>query len=478
MRLGANALQPGPRTKVAAVDSLEQRARRSFFHPFTSIAEQQTKGPHVFASASGILVRDAAGREYIDGMAGLWCVNVGYDRAEIGRAMAEQVGQLSYYHSFAGAANGPAIELADRLARLAPGDLNKVFFGCTGSDANETQIKLVWQYNNLLGRPKRKKIIARQGGYHGVTLGAVSMSALPHLHAHFDVPLDRFIHVEKPHYYWGAKEGMTEREFSAHLAADLEARIVREGPETVAAMIVEPVMGAGGVIVPPEGYFAAIQPIVRKYDLLLIADEVICGFGRLGEWFGSTAFGIQPDLMTCAKGLSSGYAPISAAIVSDRIWEVFRDASPKSGPFGHGFTYSAHPVCAAAALANLDIVEREGLVGNAARVGAYFQQRLRAAFAKHPLVGEVRGMGLIAGIELVADKWTKKPFDLALGRARQLSACAMDEGLICRPIYNTIAFAPPLIVTESDIDEIVARLARAMDTFAGKLGLGELDATT
>jgi L-2,4-diaminobutyrate transaminase len=454
--------------------TLAERDKRSMLHPFTSIAEQQAKGPHIFTEASGIFVRDTEGREYIDGMAGLWCVNVGYGRTEIAEAMAEQVAQLSYYHSFMGAANAPSIELADRMASLAPGDLNKVFFGCTGSDANETQIKLVWQYNNLLGRPQRKKIIARQGAYHGVTLGAVSLSGLPHLHAQFDVPLDRFIHVKKPHHYWHAPEGMSEPAFSAHLAEDLESVILREGPETIAAMIVEPIMGAGGVIVPPEGYFAAIQPVVRKYDILLIADEVICGFGRLGEWFGASRLGIEPDLITCAKGLTSGYVPLSACVVSDRIWEVFRAASAAMGPFGHGFTYTAHPVCAAAALANLSIIEREGLLANALRVGAYFQELLRSRFSDHPLIGEVRGMGLIAGLELVADKRTKRALDLKRGLARRLSEYVRDAGLICRPIYNTVAFAPPLIVTAGDIDEIVERFERGLHKFESSLDRDDL----
>lgn len=448
---------------------LSELDRLHFLHPFTSIAEQMQGAPRIFTEARGILVKDIDGREYIDAMAGLWCVNVGYGREEIADAVAAQVRTLSYCHAFAHSANEPAIRLAERLARLAPGPLNKVFFGCTGSDANDTQIKLVWQYNNLLGRPRRKKIIARKGAYHGVTLGAVSMSGLPHLHAQFDVPLDRFVHLEKPHYYGRETEEMTESEFTAFLAKDLEDTIEREGPDTIAAFIAEPIMGAGGVIVPPSGYFDAVLPILREHDIRFIADEVICGFGRLGEWFGSNYYGIQPDLMTVAKGITSGYVPLSACIVSDPIWEVFRDASAEKGPFSHGFTYSAHPVAAAAALANLDIIERDGLVDNAASVGVRFQQRLRDAFSDHPLVGEVRGVGLIAGIELVANKTNRQAWDPKLNVARRLHNLLRDEGLLCRPIGNTLAFSPPLIVTRDDVHAIVERFARGLDRLTAEL---------
>jgi len=448
-----------------SVPALEDLDKQTLLHPFTSIAEHQVNGPHIFATGKGIRVTDSRGLEYIDGMAGLWCVNVGYGRAEIGDAMAAQINALSYFHSFMCAANEPSILLANRLSNLFPGESKKVFFGCTGSDANDTQIKLVWQYNNLLGKPHRKKIISRQGSYHGVTVGAASMSGLPHLHAHFDVPLDRFLHTAKPHHYWGAEPGESEREFSARLAADLESLIVREGPDTVAAFIMEPVMGAGGVIPPPEGYFDAVLPVVKKYGLLLISDEVVCGFGRLGRWSGAEYFGFTPDLATYAKGLTSGYAPLSACVIADHVWQVFKDASLEAGPFGHGYTYSAHPVCAAAAMANLDIIDRENLVAHAEIVGMHFQQRLREKFSSHPLVGEVRGIGLIAGIEIVADKKRKQPWILKLALARRLSNHARAHGVICRPIYNTIAFSPPLIVTIDDVEEIIDRFSRGLNEF-------------
>ena len=446
-----------------ATTSLEARAKAHLFQPFTSIVDQQTNGPHVIDRAEGIRIYDSAGHEYIDAMAGLWCVNVGYGRQELVDAMAEQAARLSYYHSFMGLSNAPSIELAERLAALAPGNLNKVFFGNSGSDANDTQVKLVWLYNNMRGKPKKKKFIGRIGSYHGVTVASGSLSGLANIHSRFDLPYgDRFVHVGRPHHYWDAQPGETERAFSARLAMELEETIHREGPETIAAFIAEPVMGAGGVILPPEGYFEAIVPILRAHDILFIADEVITGFGRLGRWFGSVVYDIQPDLMTVAKGLTSGYVPMSAVLVSEPIWEVLRDTTPQVGQFNHGFTYSAHPLAAATALANLEVIERDGLVANAATVGEHLQRKLRAAVAHHPLVGEVRGRGCIAGVELVADKANRTPFDLKAGVAKRLYARLLEQGLICRPILNMLAFSPPLIVTESDIDDMVAKFTAGL----------------
>jgi L-2,4-diaminobutyrate transaminase len=298
-------------------DNLAELDRRSSLHPFTSIAEQQAVGPHIIVSGSGIRIKDAEGREYIDAMAGLWCVNVGYGRQELIEAMRQQAERLPYYHSFMGLANEPAIRLADRLAERTPGTLRKVFFGNSGSDANDTQVKLVWYYNNLLGRPQKKKILARWGGYHGVTVASASLTGLPPLHKAFDLPIDRFGHVGRPHYYWDARPGESESEFSKRLAEELDQRIQQEGPDTVAAFIAEPLQAAGSVIAPPQGYFESIVPVLKKHDVLLIADEVVCGFGRLGRWFGSEYYGLQPDLMTVAKGLTSAYLPMSAVIVSD-----------------------------------------------------------------------------------------------------------------------------------------------------------------
>jgi len=454
---------------MAANTPLETQDREHYLHPFTSIPDQQAVGPHVITEGHGIRIRDAAGREYIDAMAGLWCVNVGYGRQEVVRAMAEQAAKLPYYHSFMALANEPAIRLADRLARLAPDPLNRVFFGNSGSDANDTNIKIVWNYNNLRGKPTKKKIIARRGSYHGVTIAAASMSGLETLQKSFDVPLPGFLQVTRPHPYWEMPAGMSEREWSAQLAAEIEALIVREGPDTIAAFIAEPVMGAGGVIVPPDGYFEAVVPVLRRHDVLFIADEVITGFGRLGKMFGSNYFNLQPDIMTLAKGLTSGYIPMSASLISDAIWEVLKDGTPQVGQFQHGYTYSGHPVAAATALANLNLIEGERLPQNAATVGAYFQRRLRECFAAHPLVGNVRGIGLIAAVELVKDKAKKQPFDLKLGLAKRVYRKLLDEGLIARPVMNNLAFSPPLIVTTADADEILAKFGRGLNALTDEI---------
>jgi L-2,4-diaminobutyrate transaminase len=368
-------------------------------------------------------------------------------------------------------ATEPSIRLADRLIRLAPDGLSKVFFGNSGSDANDTNVKLVWYYNNLRGKPEKVKIISRHKGYHGVTVAAASLTGLPQLHKAWHLPIPEVRHTACPDVYRDKPEGMSELEYSDQLAAELDAMIEREGPESVGAFIAEPVMGAGGVHVPPEGYFQAIQAVLDKHDVLMIADEVICGFGRLGHWFGSNRFGIRPDLMTIAKGLTSGYVPMSGSLLGEKIWRVIIDHSREIGPFGHGYTYTAHPVAAAAAMANLDIIEGEGLVDNAREVGAHFQRRMRAAFAEHPLVGHVRGEGLIMGIELVADKASKEAFDPRHKVAARVVQSCLAEGLITRnlPSGEVIAFSPPLTVTVDDVDLIERRFASGLDKAAASL---------
>lgn len=453
--------------------SLEEMDKQSFFHPYTPLDIHMKTGPKIIASGKGIRVTDNHGKEYIDSMAGLWCVNVGYGRDEVADAAHAQLKKLAYYHSFASVANEPAIRLADRLIELVPDRLkmSKVLFGNTGSDANDTNIKLVWYYQNVRGKPKKKKIISRKRGYHGVTIIAGGLSGLDALHTGFDLPLARVVYAETPYPYREAPEGMSGRDYARHLAKKLDEQIQAEDPETVAAMICEPVMGAGGVIVPPEGYFEEIQKVLKKHDVLLIADEVICGFGRTGAWFGSETLDITPDLMTCAKGLTSGYIPMSASIVSERVWETILEAAPRMGPFGHGYTYCAHPVAAAAGLANLAIIERENLVGNAAKVGAYMQKRLRESFADHPLVGEVRGVGLVAGVEVVKNKASREEFPLALKVGPRIVAKAYEEGLITRSLVqtSTLAFSPPLVITEAEVDQIVERFGKALDKAAGEL---------
>lgn len=434
---------------------LEELDRKRLLHPFTSISEHLDRGPLIIDSAEGIRIRDRAGKTYLDAMAGLWCVNVGYGRHELVEAMSLQAAKLPFYHSFASMSNQPAIELAELLTAMAPGTLSHVFFANSGSEANDTQVKIVRYYNNALGRPAKKKILSRQGAYHGVTLGAASLSGLAPMHAIFDLPLEGFLHLSSPHYYRGAEQGVSEEEFADALAAELEELIDREGADTIAAMVMEPVMGAGGVIVPPAGYFERIVPILRRNDILLISDEVICGFGRLGTSFGSVHFGFEPDLMSVAKGLTSGYIPMSGCLVSDAVWEVLRDDSVARGPFSHGYTYSAHPIAAAVAVANLELMSRDELFDKAADTGAYLQASLRGSFAEHPLVGEVRGVGLIAGVELVANKETREAFDPGQLVGRRLSDHLLRLGLVSRAMRDTLAFSPPLILEKADVDEIV-----------------------
>jgi L-2,4-diaminobutyrate transaminase len=451
--------------------SLEVLDKERVLHPATSIADHLEKGPRIIAEGSGVTLVDSQGRRYIDAVAGLWCVNIGYGRTEVADAMATQARRLSYYHTFSSMSNEPQIRLADRLLGLVPGRMSKVFFGNSGSDANDTQVKLAWYYNNLRGLPRKKKIVARLQGYHGTTVASASLTGLPAFHRAFDLPVAGVLHTATPYFYRHAAPGMSEPEYARALAAELDGLIEREGPDTVAAFIAEPVMGAGGVLVPPEGYFAAVQEVLRRHDVLLIADEVICGFGRLGRLFGSEVYGIEPDLVTIAKGLTSAYFPLSGVVISERVWEVLREASPKMGAFAHGFTYSGHPVGAAAAMANLDILLGEDLVGNAARVGAHFQRRLRETLASHPLVGEVRGLGLIAGVELVEDRATKQAFDPARKVAARVAQRCLEHGLIVRslPAGDVLAFSPPLCLTPAEAEEIVARFGRGLDAVTDEL---------
>ena len=450
--------------------AVQEADRKTHLHPFTSAAEHAEVPPKLMVEGDGIHVRDDTGREYLDAMSGLWCVNVGYGRDEIVDAAADQARRLPYYHTFTSAANAPTARLAERLISLAPGNMSKVFFGSSGSDTNDTQVKIVRYYHNVRGKTEKKKIISRDGAYHGSTLAGASLSGLAHMHEAFDLPLDGFLHVDAPHYWRNAPEGLSEREYSQMLARNLEGCIVRNGAETVGAFIAEPIQGAAGVIPPPEGYFEAIVPILRKYDILFIVDEVICGFGRVGEWWGSDLYGLEPDLVSAAKGLTSGYVPMSACLISDRVWEALREGSSQYGPFAHGYTYSGHPVAAAAALANLDIIEGEGLVENAREVGTHLQKSLREAFADHPFVGEVRGVGLMAGIELVEDRETKKAFDTSLAVAKRLHSLLMAEGLICRPVFNTLVFSPPLILSKADVDSIVEMFSQGLNKLTEELG--------
>ena len=451
--------------------TLEEMDKRFFFHPATSISDHLTNGPRIMERASGVRVVDTNGVSLIDGASGLWCVNVGYGRQEIVDAISEQAKKLAFFHSFTSMSNEPAIRLSERIMRLVPEGMSRVFFGNSGSDANDTNIKLVWYYNNLRGLPQKKKIISRQRAYHGITLGGGSCTGLPINHDKFDLPLDRFRHTLSVDQYREKPEGMSEQDFATHLADALERMILEENPDTVAAFIAEPVMGTGGVLPPPEGYFDKVQEVLDRYDVLMIVDEVICGFGRLGAMFGSDHFGIRPDFMTLAKGLSSGYQPISGSVVSERVWQVLEETAPSMPGFGHGFTYSAHPICAAAALANLDILEREDLVSNAASSGAYLKQQLDEALGDHPMVGDIRGVGLMIGIELVADKATKQSLDPVLKVAPRVMKQGYENGIICRalPHRDVIAMSPPLTFSKDDCEEYVAGLSASIRDITDEL---------
>jgi L-2,4-diaminobutyrate transaminase len=451
----------------AALTALD---RATVLHPATNARDFASgkAASTILDTAKGIRVRDTEGRELIDGFAGLYCVNIGYGRTEVADAIARQAHQLAYFHTYAGHSTPELIRLSDRLVRMAPGQASKVFYGTSGSDANETQAKLVWYYHNLIGKPRKKRIVARERGYHGNTVMAGSMTGLSLYHDLMDLPVPAILRTGAPHHYWGAELGEsqkyeTEEQFSTRRAAELEALILREDPDTIGGFIGEPVLGTGGLVPPPAGYWAAVQAVLRKYDILLIADEVITGFGRTGRMFGSDLYGIEPDLITVAKGITSAYAPLSASIISERIFRVIEDGAATAGIFPHGYTYTGHPIGVAAANANLDIVERENLPANADEVGAYMLSLLREAFDPLPITGEVRGVGLMLAVDFVADPATKRRFDPELKVAYRISAAARERGLITRamPQSEAVGFAPPLIVTRQDADQIVEIAASA-----------------
>jgi L-2,4-diaminobutyrate transaminase len=447
--------------------------RRYVFHPFTMLGDHANAGPaFVVTEGQGARLTDAEGRSYIDAMAGLWCVNVGYGRREIAKALRDQAERLSYCHAFSSMSSDTPALLSEKLIAMAPAGMSKVFYGNSGSDANDTQVKIVWFFNNARGRPEKKKIIARQRGYHGVSVMTAGMTGLPGLHAGFDLPLPMIKHCMAPRRLWEG-HGLSDEEFTAKLVDDLESLIAREGADTIAAMIMEPIMGAGGVIVPPEGYYPAIQKVLRAHDILIIADEVICGFGRLGANFGSDVLGLEPDLITVAKGLTSAYFPLSACIVGDHVWDVLVSGGERFGAFGHGYTYSSHPLGAAAALANLAIIENDRLMEQAVARGGVLQARLREAFADHPLVGEVRGQALIGAVEFVAGVGEAGPigFDPALKVAPRIVRAALDRGVIGRalPAADTVAFSPPFVISEEEITTAVGAFRDAADQVLGEM---------
>ncbi len=441
--------------------------REHTFHPSTHLGQfERGEIPNrMITGGSGVYVLDRDGKRSLDAFAGLYCVNIGYGRTEVADAIYEQAQKLAYYHAYVGHSNEQLPLLSQRIVKMAGLDMSKVYYGLSGSDANETNLKLVWYYNNVLGRPEKKKIISRWRGYHGSGLMTGSLTGLAAFHNAFDLPLPRVLHTSCPHYWRYAEPGETERDFSRRLAAELDALIVAEGPDTVAAFIGEPVLGTGGIIPPPEGYWDEIQKVLARHDVLLIADEVVTAFGRTGQPFGSHTYGVKPDIITIAKGLTSAYLPLSGSIIGERVWRVLAEGNDKLGPLGHGWTYSAHPLCAAAANANLDIVEREDIVGNARDTGAHFQQRLHETFDDHPLVGEVRGVGLMAALEFGTGAERKDAFDPALKVGPKVAAAALEEGMIARamPQGDILGFAPPLVITRAEVDRVVEMTKRAVD---------------
>jgi putrescine---pyruvate transaminase len=432
---------------------------RHHLHPFSDQAALARKGVRIITRAEGCWLWDSEGNRILDGMAGLWCVNVGYGRAELVEAARRQMATLPFYNTFFQCATAPAIELAARLAAIAPAGLSRVFFANSGSEANDSVVKLVRYFWKLKGKPKKQTMIGRTYAYHGVTLAAASLSGLPNMHPQFDLPLPGFVHVPAP--YWYAEGGeLTPERYGRHAAQALEHKILELGPETVGAFIGEPVQGAGGVIVPPEGYWAEVQRICRQYDVLLVADEVICGFGRTGRWFGSERFGIEPDIMTMAKGLSSGYVPIAAVLLGPRVGDALATAGEE---WAHGFTYSGHPVAAAVALENLRVIEAEGLHERAGGpFGDYFAEAL-AQLADHPLVGEVRTCGLLGALELVEDKKTRRYFPPPRKVGLTCREHCIANGLVMRAVRDVMILSPPLIITEAEIDQMVAKGRLALD---------------
>ena len=456
-----------------AEGSIEAKDLKHVLHPTTNLKQHSKVGPTVHERAEGVYLWDNKGNQYIEGMAGLWCTALGYGNEELAAVAAEQMKKMSYSQLFAGKTNEPSVLLAEKLIEMAPFDAGRVFFGLSGSDANDTQMKLMWYYNNAVGRPEKKKIISRKRGYHGVTIASGSLTGLPPFHNAFDLPIDGVLHTTCPHFYSEGQSGESEAQFVDRLISDLEDLIAKEGADTIAAFIAEPVMGAGGVIVPPPGYYERVQAVLERNDIMFIDDEVICGFGRTGNAFGAETLNFTPTTMSVAKAVSSAYLPLSAVLLPEAMHEAFMSVSDQLGNFGHGFTYSGHPVCAAVALRNLEIMQERDLFAHAARVGEQMQARLRN-LEHQEIVGEVRGVGLIAAVELVQQADPRKPFKPSDGVGAYCAQACMDEGVILRNMGDSMAFCPPLVITEDQIDELCSKFERALESttaWAKKEGL-------
>ena len=442
--------------------------RASLVHQQTDLAAYETTGGTIMNRGEGVFVYDETGAKYLEAMAGLWCASLGFSEKRLADAAYRQLLELPYYHTFFAKSNVPSAELAERLLAIAPVKMSKVLFQCSGSEANDTAIKLIWYYNNALGRPQKKKIIGRHRGYHGNTVAAVGLSGQPHMHTDFDVNLPTFRHADNPNYYRFHEDGESEEQFSGRMADNLEKLILAEGPETVAAFFAEPVQGGGGAITPPAGYFEKIQAVLKTYDVLFVADEVICGFGRTGNMWGSETYDLQPDMLSSAKALSAAYQPISALMISGKIDDALASQSGRLGSFGHGFTYGGHPVACAVALETLNIYQERDIVGHVRKVAPLMQDGLKALEA-HPLVGNARGVGLIAGVELMADKVKRLPFAPELKVGVVVQDECQKAGLIVRAIGDRIAFTPPLIISAAEIEEMLAKFSRGLDAALTRL---------
>ncbi|MCA3419479.1 MAG: aminotransferase class III-fold pyridoxal phosphate-dependent enzyme [Roseomonas sp.] len=440
----------------------------SVLHPQTNARRHLEVGPTIMTGARGIFVEDDAGNSYLDAGAGLWCCSLGYNNERLAKVAYEAMRTLGYYQIFRHASHGPAIDLSEKLLSIAPVPMSKVLLQCSGSEANDSAVKLVWYHWRAQGKPEKRKIISRMGSYHGSTCVAISLTGNPSYHAGFGLPFEGFLYTDRPNHYRDALPGETEEQFSQRLADNLEALILREGPETIAALWADPVQGTAGALPPPRGYFEKIQAVLKKYDVLLVADEVICGFGRTGRMWGCETFNIQPDMITCAKALSAAMQPISAVLMNERIFESVMAQSDKNGAFIHGYTYAGHPVAASVALETLKIYEEMDLLGHVSSVEPVFRREI-GALVDHPMVGNFNSIGLIGGIEIVRDKATKQDWPAGANLTGRLDAHARANGLILRITGNRVAFSPPLIITAEEIRELARRLRRTLDATHAEL---------
>jgi len=450
---------------------LKDLDRKNFFHPFSALSTHEEVGAEIFVEGKNSTLKDASGKEYLDGIAGLWCVNIGYGNEQMAAAIAEQAKKLAFYQALTSYGTDIAALYSAKLLELSPVPMSKVFFGSSGSDANDSIIKMIWYYHNCLGKPEKKKIISRRHGYHGSSVFAAGLTGFKNLHHNFDLPFGRTLHTSATHPLWDNPDNLSESDFGRKLVAELEDLIVKENPDTIAAFIAEPIMAGGGVLVPPSGYFEAIQQLLAKYEILFIADEVVTGFGRTGKMFGTETFNLEPDFITLAKGITSGYVPLSASLVSEKIWRVLVDGSKDVGAFGHGYTYSGHPLAMKAALVNLEIIESENMLDNVQARGQQLQELLKTEFADNPNVGDVRSYGLLAAVEFVKAKSPLTPFALDLKVGQRIARAAFENGLIVRPLAesNTLAFSPTFVVTEDEIVEMVNRFSHAVSIVMAEL---------